>query len=207
MFTIPEFDIALQFRSGHGYLPVKVEGFWSEPVEIRVSRNWDGEWEAKVSHSSGGHEGSQKFPAGPLVAERNFAQAILASVDVAESIMLHKDILEKSYQENVAEMEAVRAQEQAEKEAALAKDPGFSKADAELIVQEMLTDATKNARSTPKRFYMRASDKTVTFMCEKWDVKAVFKQYNGGYNSRIARKDLVEYLVNGCSSTREVVVK
>lgn len=201
MFTMPAFDVKTQFSTGYGTISPVVEGFWSSPIDIRVRRDsfGDQKWEVEVSHSSGGYEGDNKFPAGRLVAERNFANAILASLELAESLKSQFDVMEESYQQYRKECREADEKKEAERKARLDKDPGFAKVDAELIVAQMLADATKNMRSAPRKFFMRDSDSKVTFICEKYDVKAVFKQIDRWDSRRIAKKDLVTMLTACCS--------
>jgi len=77
----------------------KLDVFWGDRIQLGVNRGWhDGDegnpWRAELSHSSGGHAGSDfdngnRFPVvvgldSDTVRARNFAQAMLFAVCLGE---------------------------------------------------------------------------------------------------------------------------
>lgn len=206
MFTYPSVDFEHAGESGYVTIEPTVEGFWSSPITLRIQRNWHGEnnlWNFDISHSSGGYEGDDKFPAGRLVAESNFAMCILEGIKVLEELKSKTDIFEANYQRGIAERKAAEERARKEKEDRLAKDPGFTKAQAEAIVLQMQAELKTNYRSDTRRFFHRDSDNKIAFMAEKFDVKTVFKVVSRWDSRRISKKDLIEALMD-VSANRKV---
>lgn len=95
-YTIPDYDPAKHMFS-NVVIQVKVEGFWSTPITIRLNRDFDGLWHPDVSHSSGGNE-RQTDDEGYLRATDNLAYALLAATTYARALAAESARLESDYQ-------------------------------------------------------------------------------------------------------------
>lgn len=145
MFKINKLQ-ADQVQSNN-YLRVSVDGYWSEPVSISVTRkSFDpekpGKWEFEVSNSSGGKDDKE---IDYLTSSVNFAHAILAAVEYCRELEANQDWLESCYKENrriaIEELRAKEAKRQAEIDADVAVGDEMAKT----VIDQMLKDSSKVA--------------------------------------------------------------
>jgi len=87
----------LQCLSGSYQIEVSVAGFWSNPITIRMRREYDAPvWHIEVSHSSGGFEATEDS----MQSNENFALAYLAAINYARELQSEESskMLEDAYQ-------------------------------------------------------------------------------------------------------------
>jgi hypothetical protein len=139
-FTLPTIDTNEIGRYGSYWsADVKVAGFWGNPISLRISRNWrdledrTAQWDIEVTHSSGGCERDWD----KLVAEQNFADALLATLDLARSLQSRVEEIEAAYQAVRAEVQAKAEAERAERLAKIEADAPFGNSQANQVVKQM----------------------------------------------------------------------
>lgn len=200
-FTIDTANLEAQiaYGSGHISVPVSVVGFWSNPIDLRIRREfaWGkegnvGNWTFEVSHSSGGKDTKE---VDVLVSERNFAEAILASLDLVESLKARTAELEAAYQARMAETERLIAAERAAKEAKVAADPAIGAEAARAYVDALIANARQvnGPSSRMLRAKVRGAESVIEFVATRnWTGKVTLRI--GGDAS--SRKDAIEQLAN-----------
>lgn len=112
-------DILEQAGRSSIRIPIRVWGYWStDPITLYIRRqitSWRAsdraangdypyEWQAQVSHSSGGRDTKQVES--DLEAAAYFAQAILRAVEIGRNLVENQDELEAAYQAHCAALEA-----------------------------------------------------------------------------------------------------
>lgn len=205
-FQVKPYDIEKFAESGHGYIKYEVLGFWSDPVEICVSRRYGKkEWSYEVMHSSGGKDSDYDY----LEAEENFAHAVLHACGLVKQLKAQEDKLDASYARYKSEMEEHYLQERLMREKAMAADPGFEESKADEIIEEMYEQAKNNPYNTiRKSFFIRTEDNHMLITCEKMESKTVWmtKSKRGiRYMNRVSKKMVKHILMNEVSSIREVI--
>lgn len=148
---VKELNIEDLVSGSNSYINVNVHGYWSDVINIRVSRNsFENKWEISVSHSSGGrlekNDNTYKIEDGyygvasDIIAERNFGKALIAATELAEQIENIVPQLEEIYQEKEKQAVEEYKKKQAEKLAKFEKDKPFSEKEAKNIMLKMKTN-------------------------------------------------------------------
>jgi hypothetical protein len=183
-FSIPSYTANDLAKSTYRSLEVNVDGFWNNPITISVERKNDygindndiGVWTTSLSTSSGGTESKYDN----LEAYSNFAEAILASVQVCKDINSMSDAIEADYQKNVAKWEEESEKNKAEVQAKIDADPAIGEVLATVYVENAIKLA--KAKSTSYRVgessidaYARGSETNKTIFTVTFGSRAVFR--------------------------------
>lgn len=199
---LPTIEDVLKASSTYMNFPIEVEGFWSSPITLSISEtgSWDcdeKELKIEVTHSSGGYEGTDRFPAGPLQAERNFAQALMDTLNFAEEIREHtsqiKACVAQARAEWAAEREAERARQAAKKEA----DPAMTKDEAESLLNSLRTRALRDRYAEAEVRHRGQTVFTTISAKPSWNDKMVFFAIN---DVPTARNKIIDELISEMSS-------
>lgn len=114
-FTIPSYTAeSIATKPSMSSIRIKIVGFWSEPITVYIER--DGQhkkWKTSISNSSGGRDTKV---CDDITAYTNFANAMLAAVEVCKDVEQMSDDIEVHYQllqeEYKKEEEIARAEHQ-----------------------------------------------------------------------------------------------
>jgi hypothetical protein len=123
-FTIPDIDTE-HVACGRGTYSIKVVGFWSDPITLRLERQGfkpDADWHMDVSHSSGGCDPKQVT--GEFEGEKNLAYALFATIAQGELIRAYFiPAIEADYQAKLMRDAAEREARKLADQAAIDADP------------------------------------------------------------------------------------
>lgn len=155
-FVVAPINLRELARSGGGYIPVAVWGYWShDPITIRVSHefNWQRgadveecySWKVTLSHSSGGRD--EKAVPDDLEAEANFGAALVYAAAVARSLRGREAEFEAWYAEARAERRAAEAAAEAAKQARIDADPALGEAAAAALLADAELAAAEQANA------------------------------------------------------------
>lgn len=196
-------------RRGHGSIKYKVTGYWSsDALYVHIDRKYssdDNKWTIEISRSSGGRDTGEV--ADDIEANRNFAAALLDAIEKAEYIKTKWDVIQKYYNLQMEEYEKERLQQQAEKEALLANDPGFDFSEAKNIIDATETRLRDALKSIEHKWLGRTS---VLLIAErgkknKHEIRAELFDKLRFYvdGQKTSKKDVIKYLVNKSKSSFE----
>jgi len=185
----------IAYGSGRVHVEVKVAGFWSSPITLRISREfrWGREesadvynnWTFDVSHSSGGTESGYDS----LMGERNFAMALLATLDYAtDQLKPRVPEMEAAYKARRAADEAAYEAERAAKQAKIDADPAIGVMPARAYIDALVenTRQLNGPKVRALRARIRGTDTVLTIVARRnWNDKIQLR-YNG---SSIGRKE------------------
>lgn len=142
-YTIPFLNT--EALTSRHQLRVKVTGYWSEPISIGLTRDFDPtnpgvpRWSFDISHSSGGRD--CKAVLSDAEAARNLGYALIAAASHAEMLVSRADALESGFQSRCEEWRKAEQAAQAEREAQRAKldaeDPPIGIALARQVVEHL----------------------------------------------------------------------
>lgn len=118
-----------------------VEGFWSKPISVTISRSnfnraAESVWTPRISWSSGGHDNDHD----DLVRCRNFAKALEHATAVYEYTLNNQELFEVAFQSYMKSLDNERERQQQLREEALAKDPAYGKQAAKIKVNKAVAD-------------------------------------------------------------------
>jgi len=207
-FTIDKENIEAQMSYGSEHISsdVKVEGFWGNPIDIRIKRGWNWDrktgdelpagWEFEVTHSSGGTgRGTDS-----LVTERNFAAALLAVCDYVDTLKACVPDMEAAYQFRMAEYERERKAEQAAKQAKIDADPEIGLAAARAYIEALVanTRVSNGQRFHVLRAKVRGADHTADFVaCKLHTDRVVLRMGGSAIGAKQAWEKLAGYAQAG----------
>lgn len=191
-FTVAPYELEAIARDGHGRINVKVQGYWSmDPITLYIDRDWirtEGAWRLNLSHSSGGRD--PKEVADDLVAECNFARAMIAMAEEGMKIRECFEQMEAWYQDEKVIRKAQADAEAAAKQAIIDADPVIGMARAYGIVEQMVAEVKDGGAwaSSVFKLFNRGHDRPVQVIASKYRVKTVFTV--GGYS--MGKKEVIE---------------
>lgn len=198
-FDAANMEEQIAYGSGRIYVRFNVVGYWSDVVNLRFNRSFNYcrdadeakcEWIAEVSHSSGGRDPEQIES--DVLAERNFAAAVIAACDLADILTARLDEIEAAYKQREAIYAAERERERAEMKAKLDADPGIGDAAARAYVNALMANTRvptgPRKRELSARVRGHGEDFRYRLVAERgWDGK-VRLSFNG---SVVSRKDAI----------------
>jgi hypothetical protein len=195
-FTITPFELESAI-SGHMRAGVKVYGYWSsDPITVYCRRTYSSTatenlWEVEVSHSTGGRDPKQVES--DTQAAKNFGAALIAAAEYAEQFITENaEKCEQVYQDNLARVRREAEEIKIANQKAVDEDPRLGVPQAYAMVAEL-------EEGKMVRMYPRGSSYPKLVTCSK-GFKTLF--YVGG--SRVARKDVLDTLVNASVRTEAV---
>lgn len=135
-------DIEAAGRSGRKMIYVNVHGYWSDVIQVYLTRDYRDGWQVSISHSSGGRLSKPDMKHYPncvaiesdIDAEERFGYSLVAATVLARELQKHAPILEEFYQARLKEDRAAREAQRAAHEEAVKNDPAMGEAAAKALL-------------------------------------------------------------------------
>ncbi len=197
-YEIAQFDLEQIARSGSGRIAVKVEGFWSsDPITMYINRSFytdESQWKFTISHSSGGRDTNQIEC--DLVAERFFAEALIALSDLGIELKGKTSEMEAFYQDQRRidrEAEEIR---KAELQKQIEADMPLGESNAKYIVQMMKAKIQKEYQAEVT-YFNRGQERGGVITLERARERSTFR-INGNRSNYL---DVISFLTTRSNRT------